>query len=138
MSRRDTAIWQLSKSENSVPGSRSVDFINSASVLKCTTPFYFWCFVFRGSEGFTPARLHSLEKAADSLTWEGRTFSKTKLKHACPLAQETAEKDSKKSPKKKAFSISSESGLSLQKALAKKRSKGSSLKGKGKPACRVH
>jgi hypothetical protein len=48
-------------------------------------------------------------------------------------------KGQQEEPKEKAFSISSESGLALQKKSTCKRSKGSSLKGKGlqaKPACR--
>jgi hypothetical protein len=55
--------------------------------------------------------------------------------HACPLTwlwehRKLQKKGQQEEPKEKAFSISSESGLSLQKALAKKGPKGSSLKGK--------
>jgi hypothetical protein len=75
-----------------------VDLIDSASVLKCTTPFYFWCFVFRVQKELQvelhTSRLHSLEKAADSLTYLQQNLSGT----ACMSidlalgAQETAEK----------------------------------------------
>lgn len=121
-----------------------MDFIDSASVLKCTTPFYFWCFVFRVQKELQvklhTSRLHSLEKAADSLTYLQQNLSGTacmSIDLAPGSTGNCRKKDSKKSPKKKHSASAVKVAFHFKKHL-QKRSQRELTEGKGKPACRVH